>query len=99
MSIIPARCSVNSSSRPAVRIQLHRVLTCQDASLFRHRRILASSPPPPCLLTAACPRAALCRHLLQNEVVSILQQQAKIEPSFTQLVWQKLEEQNLEFFR
>ena len=36
---------------------------------------------------------------VQNEVVSILQQQAKIEPSFTQLVWQKLEEQNLEFFR
>lgn len=36
---------------------------------------------------------------LQNEVVSILQQQAKIEPGFTQLVWQKLEEQNTEFFR
>jgi hypothetical protein len=31
--------------------------------------------------------------------VSILQQQAKIEPGFTQLVWQKLEEQNPEFFR
>ncbi|PRW50967.1 hypothetical protein C2E21_5359 [Chlorella sorokiniana] len=38
-------------------------------------------------------------YMTQNEVVSILQQQAKIEPSFTQLVWQKLEEQNLEFFR
>lgn len=35
----------------------------------------------------------------QNEVVSILQQQAKIEPGFTQLVWQKLEEQNPDFFR
>ena len=35
----------------------------------------------------------------QREVISILQQQAKIEPGFTALVWQKLEEQNAEFFR
>lgn len=28
-----------------------------------------------------------------------LQQQFKIEPCFTQLVWQKLEEQNQEFFK
>jgi uncharacterized protein (TIGR01589 family) len=34
----------------------------------------------------------------QREVVAILQQQAKIEPDFTALVWQKLEEQNAEFF-
>ena len=32
-------------------------------------------------------------------MVTVLQQQAKIEPDFTQLVWQKLEEQNPEFFR
>jgi len=35
----------------------------------------------------------------QREVVSILQQQAKIEPGFTGLVWQKLEEQNPDFFK
>eukprot|EP00198_Chlamydomonas_reinhardtii_P005281 XP_001694617.1 predicted protein [Chlamydomonas reinhardtii] len=34
-----------------------------------------------------------------KEVVSTLQTQAKIEPGFTQLVWQKLEEQNAEFFK
>ena len=28
-----------------------------------------------------------------------MQQQAKIEPGFTSLVWQKLEEQNPDFFR
>ena len=28
-----------------------------------------------------------------------LQQQTKVEPEFTRLVWQKLEEQNPEFFR
>jgi uncharacterized protein (TIGR01589 family) len=37
-------------------------------------------------------------YMNQREVLSILQQQAKIEPSFTALVWQKLEEQNPEFF-
>ena len=47
-------------------------------------------------LALPCPALLPC---LQNEVVSILQQQAKIEPGFTQLVWQKLEEQNPEFFR
>jgi uncharacterized protein (TIGR01589 family) len=36
---------------------------------------------------------------IQAQVVSILQQQAKIEPSFSNLVWQKLEEQNPDFFR
>ena len=38
-------------------------------------------------------------YLSQREVVSTLHQQAKIEPGFTQLVWQKLEEQNPDFFR
>ena len=33
------------------------------------------------------------------QVINQLQQQFKIEPCFTQLVWQKLEEQNQEFFR
>lgn len=33
------------------------------------------------------------------QVVYTLQQQAKIEPGFTQLVWQKLEEQNPDFFK
>lgn len=33
------------------------------------------------------------------QVITQLQQQFKIEPCFTQLVWQKLEEQNQEFFR
>ena len=37
-------------------------------------------------------------YMNQREVVSILQQQAKIEPGFTGLVWQKLEEQNPDFF-
>lgn len=38
-------------------------------------------------------------YLSQREVVFTLHQQAKIEPGFTQLVWQKLEEQNPDFFR
>ena len=38
-------------------------------------------------------------YMNQREAVSLLQQQAKIEPSFTDLVWQKLEEQNPEFYR
>lgn len=35
----------------------------------------------------------------QSEVITTLQYQAKIEPGFTSLVWQKLEEQNPEFFK
>ncbi|GFP80826.1 hypothetical protein PHJA_000225900 [Phtheirospermum japonicum] len=35
----------------------------------------------------------------QREVVSTLLHQAKIEPGFTELVWQKLEAENQEFFR
>ena len=36
---------------------------------------------------------------LFTQVVYTLQQQAKVEPGFTQLVWQKLEEQNPDFFK
>ncbi|XP_019162249.1 PREDICTED: uncharacterized protein LOC109158807 [Ipomoea nil] len=38
-------------------------------------------------------------YMNQEEVVSTLLHQAKIEPGFTELVWQKLEEENQEFFR
>ncbi|KAF5474239.1 hypothetical protein F2P56_006155 [Juglans regia] len=42
-----------------------------------------------------------CLQLYMNrrEVVETLLDQAKIEPGFTELVWQKLEEENREFFR
>nr|GMD90589.1 Angiotensin-converting enzyme 2 [Ipomoea batatas] len=38
-------------------------------------------------------------YMTQKEVVRTLLDQAKIEPGFTELVWQKLEEENQEFFR
>ncbi|XP_019444006.1 PREDICTED: uncharacterized protein LOC109348185 isoform X5 [Lupinus angustifolius] len=38
-------------------------------------------------------------YMSQAEVVETLLNQAKIEPGFTELVWQKLEEENQEFFR
>ncbi|XP_019261342.1 PREDICTED: uncharacterized protein LOC109239252 isoform X2 [Nicotiana attenuata] len=38
-------------------------------------------------------------YMNQEEVVKTLLHQAKIEPGFTELVWQKLEEENPEFFR
>ncbi|XP_024387190.1 uncharacterized protein [Physcomitrium patens] len=38
-------------------------------------------------------------YMNQSEVITTLQYQAKIEPGFTSLVWQKLEEQNPEFFK
>ncbi|KAF7804024.1 two-component response regulator ARR-A family [Senna tora] len=38
-------------------------------------------------------------YMNQKEVVKMLLDQAKIEPGFTELVWQKLEEENQEFFR
>ena len=41
----------------------------------------------------------MCVPMAQGEVVGILAAQARIEPGFTGLVWQKLEEQNQEFFR
>lgn len=41
----------------------------------------------------------LPHYMSQKEVTNILLVQEKIEPSFTELVWQKLEEQNQEFFR
>ena len=36
---------------------------------------------------------------MQAQVVSTLQLRAQIEPAFTRLIWQKLEEQNPDFFR
>lgn len=38
-------------------------------------------------------------YMNQKEVVDTLSYQAKIEPSFTELVWQKLEEENRDFFK
>ncbi|XP_043690150.1 uncharacterized protein LOC122640927 isoform X1 [Telopea speciosissima] len=38
-------------------------------------------------------------YMTQKEVVETLLVQAKIEPDFTELVWQKLEEENKEFFK
>ncbi|EXB61899.1 hypothetical protein L484_001124 [Morus notabilis] len=38
-------------------------------------------------------------YMNQKEVVDTLLDQAKIEPDFTSLVWQKLEEENQEFFK
>lgn len=38
-------------------------------------------------------------YMNQSEVITTLQYQAKIEPGFTSLVWQKLEEQNPDFFK
>ncbi|KAL2641507.1 hypothetical protein R1flu_009094 [Riccia fluitans] len=38
-------------------------------------------------------------YMNQNEVITTLKYQAKIEPGFTSLVWQKLEEQNPDFFK
>jgi uncharacterized protein (TIGR01589 family) len=36
--------------------------------------------------------------MTQTEIIAALQTQANIDPAFTCLVWQKLEEQNPEFF-
>jgi len=39
-------------------------------------------------------------HLLtQDETVALLEKDAKIQPSFTRIVWNRLEEQNPEFFQ
>ncbi|OAY48427.1 hypothetical protein MANES_06G158400v8 [Manihot esculenta] len=38
-------------------------------------------------------------YMNRNEVVNTLLQQARIEPGFTALVWQKLEEENADFFK
>ncbi|KAM0003670.1 putative angiotensin-converting enzyme 2 [Helianthus debilis subsp. tardiflorus] len=38
-------------------------------------------------------------YMTQKQVIDIIYQQEKIEPSFTELVWQKFEEQNQEFFK
>lgn len=41
----------------------------------------------------------LQQHLSKNEIVNTLKTQAKIDQSFTAVVWQKLEEQNPAFFK
>uniref|UniRef100_A0A1D1XE53 Inositol monophosphatase 1 n=2 Tax=Anthurium amnicola TaxID=1678845 RepID=A0A1D1XE53_9ARAE len=41
----------------------------------------------------------LVLYMNRNEVVAILKNRAKIEPGFTSLVWQKLEEENADFFK
>ena len=80
-----------SSAAAPVGVHPEGCTTCHQQTRQQH---------PPLSLTPVLPCRPQPKSLLpQNEVVSILQQQAKIEPSFTQLVWQKLEEQNLEFFR
>lgn len=38
------------------------------------------------------------QYMTQAEIISTLQNQADIQPSLTCLVWQKLEEQNVNFF-
>ena len=40
----------------------------------------------------------LQQYMTQTEIITALQMQANIEPGFTCLVWQKLEEQNPDFF-
>ena len=40
----------------------------------------------------------LQRYMSQTEIVTMLQVQAKIEPGFTCMVWQKLQQQNPAFF-
>ncbi|WCJ36810.1 hypothetical protein M5689_017987 [Euphorbia peplus] len=41
----------------------------------------------------------LQQYMTRNEVINMLLQQARIEPDFTILVWQKLEEENADFFK
>ncbi|KAI3518678.1 hypothetical protein L1887_07485 [Cichorium endivia] len=41
----------------------------------------------------------LSRYMTKKEVIDILNQQQNIEPTFTKLVWERLEEQNQQFFR
>ena len=41
----------------------------------------------------------LQQYMSQTEIITALQTQANIEPGFTCLVWQKLEEQNRDFFK
>ena len=38
------------------------------------------------------------QYMTQAEIISTLQNQADVQPSLTCLVWQKLEEQNVNFF-
>ena len=55
--------------------------------------LLLALPPPPLPPLPLTPRPAL-----QAEIVTALKMQANIEPGFTQLVWEKLAEQNSPFF-
>lgn len=38
-------------------------------------------------------------YLTKDEVITVLREQATIDPEFTQLIWNKLEEQNPDFFK
>ncbi|CAN0522041.1 unnamed protein product, partial [Ectocarpus sp. 8 AP-2014] len=40
----------------------------------------------------------LQKFMTQTEIIAALQVEANVDPSFTCLVWQKLEQQNPEFF-
>ena len=65
---------------------------------------LCASPTAPCVCAARdsdSPCLWRCTpqlYMNQREVVAILHQHARVEPDFTALVWEKLEEQNGEFF-
>ncbi|PWA49848.1 hypothetical protein CTI12_AA477860 [Artemisia annua] len=41
----------------------------------------------------------LLNYMNKKEVIDVLYQQQKIEPAFTKIVWQTLEEQNQDFFK
>ncbi|DAZ97467.1 TPA: hypothetical protein N0F65_009950 [Lagenidium giganteum] len=41
----------------------------------------------------------LQQYLTKNEILMTLKAQAKVDPEFTSVVWQKLEEQNPSFFK
>jgi uncharacterized protein (TIGR01589 family) len=90
------------SERAGDEAQAATAVTANDIQLVQNlvERCLqvrtACCAPRAQLIRRAAPRRQLC--LPQREVVSILQQHAKIDPEFTALVWEKLEEQNRDFF-
>ena len=59
--------------------------------VYAHLRLLL-----PCCVPSSVARQQL--YMNQREVITILHQHARVEPDFTALVWEKLEEQNAEFF-
>lgn len=61
-----------------------------------HPTLISAKHSSPCIERVRWDAEVRCCTL---QVIMQLQQQFKIEPCFTQLVWQKLEEQNQEFFR